>query len=126
MKGKGPKVAFDALESKLPSLKGRKFFGTFRMRDDGEEYYACVEKLPTDDPAAFGLEVATIPGGRYVRRRVWDWESLVAAGRMKETSEEFARGYALDPDRPSIEFYRSMKELQILLPLALATKPPLA
>jgi hypothetical protein len=121
MKGTGPKAAFAALESKLPTLKGRRFFGTIRMLDDGEEYYACVEKLPAEDPAALGLEAGTIPGGRYVRRRVWDWESVVAAGKMKETSEEFARGYALDPDRPSIEFYRSMKELHILLPLAPAT-----
>jgi hypothetical protein len=126
MKGKGPKAAFDTLESKLPTLKGRRFFGTFRMLDDGEEYYACVEKLPTEDPAALGLEAGTIPGGRYVRRRVWDWESVVAAGKMKEISQEFARGYVLDPDRPSIEFYRSMKELHILLPLAATTAPPSA
>jgi len=124
MKGKGPKAAFDALESKLPSLKGRKFFGTFRMLDDGEEYYACVERFPTDNPAALGLEAGTIPGGKYVRRRVWNWESVVAAGKMKEISEEFARGYALDPDRPSIEFYRSMKELHILLPVAPTTASP--
>jgi hypothetical protein len=124
MKGKGPKAAFDALESKLPSLKGRRFYGTYRMLDDGEEYYACVEKLPAEDAAALGLEAGTIPGGRYVRRRVWDWESVVAAGRMKEVSDEFARGYDLDPDRPSIEFYRSMQELQILLPLATAAAPP--
>jgi hypothetical protein len=123
MKGKGPKAAFDTLESKLPSLKGRRFYGTYRMLDDGEEYYACVEKLPTEDPAALGLEAGTIPGGRYVRRRVWDWESVVAAGKMKEVSEEFARGYDLDSGRPSIEFYRSMKELHILLPLAAAAAP---
>jgi len=126
MKGKGPKAAFDVLESKLPSLKGRRFFGTVRILDDDEEYYACVERLPTEDPEALGLEVGTIPGGRYVRRRVWDWESVVAAGKMKEISEEFARGYVLDPERPSVEFYRSMKELHILLPLAAATASPSA
>jgi hypothetical protein len=126
MKGKGPKAAFDVLESKLPSLKGRRFFGTVRILDDDEEYYACVERLPTEDPEALGLEVGTIPGGRYVRRRVWDWESVVAAGKMKEISEEFARGYVLDPERPSVEFYRSMKELHILLPLAATTASPSA
>jgi hypothetical protein len=124
MNGKGPKAAFDALETKLPTLKGRKFFGTYRMLVDGEEYYACVERLPTEDPVTLGLEAGTIPGGRYVRRRVWDWESVVAAGKMKEISQEFARGYELDPDRPSIEFYRSGRELHILLPLAATTPPP--
>ena len=125
MKGEGPKAAFDALESKLPSLKGRKFYGTIRILEDGEEYFACVERFPTDDPAKMGLEVATIPGGRYVRRRVSDWPSIVEAGKMKEVSEEFAHGYDLDPDRPSIEYYRSMTELHILLPVAQpeASKP---
>jgi hypothetical protein len=126
MKGKGPKAAFDAQESKLPSLRGRKFFGTIRILDEDKEYYACVERLPTEDPETLGLEVGTIPGGRYVRRRIWDWESVVAAGKMEEISEDFARGYALDPDRPSIEFYRSRKELHILLPLATSTVPPVA
>ncbi len=126
MKGKGPKAAFDALESKLPTLKGRRFYGTFRTLVDDDEYYACVQRLPTEDAAGLGLEAGTIPGGRYIRRRVWDWESVVAAGKMREISEEFARGYALDPDRPSIEFYRSMKELHILLPLAPTNASPSA
>jgi hypothetical protein len=38
MKGKGPSAAFDLLESKLLSLKGRKFYGTFQPTPDGEEY----------------------------------------------------------------------------------------
>jgi len=124
MKGKCPRAAFDALESKLSTLKGRKFYGAIWMRDGGEEYYACVERLPTEDPVALALESATLPGGRYVRRRVWDWESVVVAGKMKEVSEEFAQGYSLDPERPSLEFYRSMKELHILLPLAPDTAAP--
>lgn len=118
MKGRGPKGAFTALESKLSTLRGRKFFGTIRHSGDDEEYHACVEKLPEEDPGALGLELATIPGGKYVRRRVRDWEAVVAAGKMKEISAEFARGYVLDPTRPSVEYYRSMTELHLLLPLA--------
>jgi hypothetical protein len=118
MKGKGPKAAFDALESKLPALKGRRFFGTVQMVDEDVVYYACVERLPTEDPVALGLDAGAIPGGKYVRRRVFDWESVVAAGKMKQIGDEFAQDYILDPGRPTIEFYRSMKELHILLPLA--------
>jgi hypothetical protein len=41
MKGKGPSEAFDLLESKLPTFKGRKFYGTFCERaDKGEEEYS--------------------------------------------------------------------------------------
>lgn len=38
MRGKGPSAAFNLLESKLPTIKGRKFYGTWRLRPDGEEY----------------------------------------------------------------------------------------
>lgn len=38
MKGKGPSAAMDLLESKLPTLKGRKFYGVFHETPDGEEY----------------------------------------------------------------------------------------
>ena len=34
MKGKGPSAAFRLLESKLPNLKGRKFYGTFQFTPD--------------------------------------------------------------------------------------------
>jgi hypothetical protein len=118
MHGSGPRAAFGSLESKLRTLRCRKFFGTIRLLDEGEEYYACVEKLPGEDAAALGLDSGTIPGGTYIRRRVWNWESAVAEGRMKEIAKEFAEGYELDPRRPSIEFYRSVTELHIMLPLA--------
>jgi hypothetical protein len=56
MKGKGPSAAFDLLESKLPSLKGRKFYGTFQPKPDEEEYYACVARIDSDDPDKMKLE----------------------------------------------------------------------
>ncbi len=36
-KGGGPAAAMALLESKLPSLKGRKLYGAFRLLADGEE-----------------------------------------------------------------------------------------
>ena len=45
MKGKGPSAAFNLLESKLPTLKGRKFYGTFQPTPDREECYACVARI---------------------------------------------------------------------------------
>ena len=56
IKGKGPSAAFDLLESTLPSLKGRKFYGTFQPRPEGEEYYACVVPIDSDDPEKMQLE----------------------------------------------------------------------
>src|SRR5437667_8754145 len=57
MKGKGPSAAFNRLESKLPTIKGRKFYGTFQPTPDGEEYYACVVR-----------SILTIPGKCSWRR----------------------------------------------------------
>ena len=74
MKGAGPSAAFSVLESKLPTLKGRKFYGTFEDTTQGEEYYACVAMIDTDDPEKMQLGTAVIPGGNYARRKVVDWE----------------------------------------------------
>jgi len=119
--GAGPKAAFDELESKIPSLRGRRFYGTIRMTPEGEEYHACVERLATDDPARLGLESAVIPGGRYVRRKVLHWEEIVAAGRMAELGADLAARFDIDPSRPSLEFYRSMTELHVLMPVRSST-----
>jgi len=48
MKGKGPSEAMQILESRLPTLRGRKFHGNFRMLPDGEEYYACRSIAQSD------------------------------------------------------------------------------
>lgn len=117
MRGGGPAEAMQRLEAKLPSLKGRKFYGTFRLLPDGEEYFACVERLPGDDPAAMGLEVGSIPGGLYVRRKVLDWEKVIAAGKLGGIFEEMVGHYPVDRTRPDLEYYRSMSELHLLVPV---------
>jgi len=121
MKGKGPSYAFTILESKLPSLRGRRFYGTFRMLPHGEEYYACVERIGSDDPEKMQLETGTIPGGRYARRKIMGWEEIVRAGRLPAVFMEFVK--ALEPFvdhaeiRPSLEFYRSRDELILFVPM---------
>ncbi len=121
--GAGPAGAMQQLESKLPSLKARRFYGAFRSLPDGEEYYACVERLPTDDPGRMGLEVGRLAGGRYARRKVLDWEAVIRAGKLGELFDDLATRHRPDPSRPSLEYYRSSTELHILLPI-LAPDPP--
>jgi len=122
MKGKGPSHAFSILESKLPSLRGRKFYGAFRKLADGEEeYYACVETIDGDNPESMRLETGTIPGGKYGRRKVFGWERIVREGRMQAVFDEFVKTLEpyVDHDeiRPSLEFYRSHDELIIMMPM---------
>ena len=121
MKGKGPKVAFDLLESKLPTIKGRKFYGTFQFTPEGEEYYACVVRIDTDDPEMMQLETGLIPGGWYARSKLIDWEKNLS--KLPSLFEEMARTHDVDPKRPSLEFYRSQAEMHLFLPVQ--THPPI-
>jgi len=121
MKGKGPSAAFNLLESKLPTLKGRKFYGTFQFTPDGEEYYACVARIDSDDPGKMQLETGVIPGGGYVRTKLSDWEKKIA--QLPSLFEEMARTHDVDPTRPSLEFYRSQTELQLFVPVL--SHPPI-
>ncbi len=123
MKGSGPAGAMRLLESKLPSLRGRKFYGAFRLLESGEEYYACVERIASDDPTKNGLDSGQLPGGLYVRRKLNDWEKVIASGKLGEQFEELIRTHEFDPSRPEIEYYRSMSELHLLLPVLNRSTP---
>ena len=115
----GPKRAFDELESRMSSLHGRKMYGVFYGSGPEETYYACV-KLDDEHEDDMGFERGTIPGGRYARRRVDDW-----AGNEEQLAKRFEElekhcveaGLELDPDRPGIEFYRSMRDMVIMVPV---------
>ena len=107
----GAPAAFTALEAPLKSLKGRRFYGTYLAG----EYRACVAIEPGDNPAALGLASWTIPGGKFEKRKLKDWQS-----RLPEIGATFiamAREFDADESRPSVEFYRSSRELVLFLPV---------
>lgn len=117
MNGAGPSGAMELLESKLPSLKGRKFYGCFRELPDGEEYYACVARIDTDDPNRMQLDTGVIPGGMYARRKVQNWEKVIRDGQLPQLMQDFTQAHDIDPSRPSLEFYRSQAELLLFVPV---------
>ena len=105
----GAGEAFERLEARLPSLKGRTFYGTML----NGEYRACVALEAQDSPAAVALETWTIPGGAYARRKLERWsERLLEIGKIFGV---LAAEYPRDPTRPNIEFYRSQKELLLFM-----------
>jgi hypothetical protein len=109
----GARKAFDTLEAFLPSLKGRKFYGT--LQPPAGSYRACVAIAPGDDVAALGLPTWTIPGGKYCRAKIADWEQNLP--EIGNTFDRMRRQNEHDEGRPSIEFYRSQRELVLFLPV---------
>ena len=95
-------------------LRGRRYFGAFDA--DGEEYRVCVQLREGDDPEAFGLEVGTLPGGRYVRVRLTG-EPPDVYRLIGPTFEQLAQRADRDRSRPGIEFYRRRDVIDLLLPV---------
>ena len=107
------KEAFSKLEAKLASLKGRKFYGAYTPQNG--IYKACVAITKGDDPAALGLETYTIPGGKYAGEKLNDWEQHIP--EIGQTFMKMTETCNYDDTRPSIEYYRSMKEMVCYLPV---------
>jgi hypothetical protein len=105
------KETFGALEAKLPALKGRKFYGIFYKGI----YKACVAIQEGDNPAALGLESEIIPGGKYIIGKLDNWQEHI--GEIGQWFMSMTKQCDFDESRPSIEFYRSMKELIMYLPV---------
>ncbi len=104
-------IAVERLESSLTSLRGKKFYGVVV---DGE-YRACV-RVSSDEEIDHRTYLSfTIPGGRYVHRRLVDWDHQVEL-IGQSVNELIARG-DYDSSRPVIEFYRSRSELVIRVPV---------
>jgi DNA gyrase inhibitor GyrI len=105
--------AFQRLE-RLVGLRGRKYYGAFYPRE--KEYRACVEVKEGDDAQTLGVESGTLPGGRYLRTRLHG-EPPELYSRIGPTFEALAAQNPSDDSRPSIEFYRRLDEIDLLLPV---------
>ncbi|HTX33260.1 MAG TPA: GyrI-like domain-containing protein [Solirubrobacteraceae bacterium] len=103
------------LEEAIGSLRGRKFYGIFDA--EGHEYRACVEIREGDDALELGLELDTLPGGRYARIRIQGEPPGVYA-RIAPAFQRLAQRADADRDRPGIEFYRRSDVIDLLQPVA--------
>lgn len=107
-------VAWPQLEAAVGSLKGRHFVAAFDP--DQGWYRACVEVQPEVTPAERALPEAVIAGGRFLRVRL--------RGAAPGVYAEIAPAYALlersaprDISRPSLEHYRRLDEIDVLMPV---------
>jgi hypothetical protein len=114
----GAGAAFDQLEGRMDTLRGRKMYGVV-YPGDPVRYLAC---LLLDDEHAddLGFERTTVPGGRYAQALVKEWGSRISelpAIVSQLESDIKVSGLAIDRDRPWLEFYRRIDELLVMLPV---------
>jgi len=111
----GSGEAFHKLETRLTSLKGRKFYAAYQYSTG--QYRACVAIENPDEPEQLGFQKWSIPGGLYAQEKLTDWTDHADQipdlfGKMSQQCQG-----RIDSSRPSIEFYKSQKELILLLPV---------
>ncbi len=103
------------LEAAIGSLRGRKFYGA--MYAPTGEYRVCVQMHQDDQPEGMGLDVGTLPGGRYLRVTLHG-EPPAVYELIAPTFEQLAKRADADPSRPGIEFYRRRDTIELLLPVS--------
>jgi hypothetical protein len=104
--------AWTELEA-VVALRGRHFYGAYDPIAD--EYRACVEVREGDELVP-GLDLGTLPGGRYLRARLRG-EPPGIYERIKPTLDELVAHAPPDESRPSLEWYRRHDEIHLLLPV---------
>jgi hypothetical protein len=106
--------AWPQLEAAVGSLRGRRFLAAF---DPVAGWYrACVAVRADATSAEQALPEIVVPGGRYLRVRL--------RGDPPAVYDAIAPAYALlassarrDDGRPSLEVYRRLDEVDVLMPV---------
>ncbi len=114
----GNRAAFNALETPLQTLKGRKFFGLVYGHETGMDYHAGLvpaNEIEEHQFAELGYPVVSINGGPCARVKLLDWTSKT--DQIGPTFGAMIKQFGIDPSRPQMEFYRSVQELHLLLPI---------
>lgn len=105
--------AWAAFETAV-GLRGRKFYGAFDPAT--KTYSVCAVLRPDDDPAAFGAERGTLPGGRYACVRLLG-EPPAVYSHIGPTAQRLASRPDADRTRPTLEYYRRHDVIDVLVPV---------
>lgn len=111
----GIKDSWERLESKLASLKGRKFYGLTYFEEGHLVYYAGLQPLDDGEIKTLGFPTMTLKGGKYARVNLMDWNNH--ADEIGPIFDELMKEYKKDPSGPTVEFYRSQSELHLMIPI---------
>lgn len=110
----GIKAAWRAIEERR-AMKGRKAYGLIYSSAAGMEYHAGLVSDGELEERVTGLRVIEVPAGPCARMKLMDWNQ-----HIEQIGPLFGRmmaDVAVDPSRPTMEFYRSFTELHLLVPV---------
>ena len=114
----GNREAFNAIESRLDSMKGRKFYALVFEVGDTIEYFAGLIPESEEEERRFtseGFGVSEVEAGTWARAKLENWESKI--DQIGPTIGSMIAEFGYDPSKPQIEFYRSRAELHLLVPV---------
>jgi hypothetical protein len=114
----GNTEAFNSIESHLETLRGRKFYGLVSAVEKEMVYYAGLVPENEGEEERFvelGFSITEIEGGPCARVKLLDWQSKIE--QIGPTFGAMIGEHGIDSSRPQMEFYRSLTELHLLLPI---------
>jgi hypothetical protein len=114
----GNREAFASIETHLTTLKGRRFYGVVYESAGEMDYYAGLVPDSEVEERRFselGFLIREIEGGVCARVKLLNWMSK--ADQIGPAFGALIDEYGIDPSRPQLEFYRSLTELHLLLPV---------
>ena len=114
----GNRDAFRAIESHLKTLKGRRFYGLVYENDKGMDYFAGLvpdSEIEERRFAELGFSITEIEGGACARIKLLDWTSKT--DQIGASFGVMIGQFGIDTSRPQMEYYRSLSELHLLLPV---------
>ncbi len=114
----GPHSAEDTfrrLENHLSSMRKRKFYGLTRLEEGNLTYLACVNMEGGADRDFVEGQKVTLEKGKYEREKISDWKKNL--GQIPAVIDRVAAESSVDSERYVTEFYRSEKELFLMIPI---------
>jgi hypothetical protein len=106
----------------FPTLNGHKFIGGGTEEPGKGKYYLCSTVHEHDPASITGLEKRKIAFGNYLRHRINGENDLYAriAPAIGYMLEKY--GNWMDGTRPIMEYYRSSKSMDCLMPVKMGEK----
>ena len=101
---------------RLVGLRGRKMYAVADLV--AGTYSTCTPVRSGDDPELLGLNLGSLPGGRFLRGDLHGEPPEIYRSIAPGFDELEATAGGVDRSRPLVEFYKRHNEIELWLPVA--------